>query len=108
MTQERLRSDEIQQSTTIDPEVMMSIPVPGREFETQVAPWDDQELLEEQDAIDRLNAAVEQASGATDAARLAVIAVGNYIWQSQDWPQFIERANELLNELEGTQSRRWG
>lgn len=82
----------------------------NRDFDTLVAPWDDQELLEEQDAIDRLDAAVQAArdAGATEAARLSVIAAGNYIWQSQDWPQFIERANALLNELEDTLSRRWG
>ena len=81
-----------------------------RGFESQVPPWDDQELLEEQDAIDRLDAVVEEAraAGCKEAARLAVIAVGNYVWQSQDWPAFVERANELLNELEDTLSRRWG
>ena len=81
-----------------------------RGFESQVPPWDDQELLEEQDAIDRLNKVVEEASaaGCKEPARLAVIAIGNYVWQSQDWPAFMDRANELLNELEDTLSRRWG
>jgi len=82
----------------------------SRDFDTQVPPWDDQELLEEQDAIDRMNAVVEEAraAGRTEPARLAVIAIGNYVWQSQDWPAFVERANALLNELEDTLSRRWG
>ncbi len=81
-----------------------------RGFESQVPPWDDQELLEEQDAIDRLNAVVEEAraAGCKEPARLAVVAIGNYVWQSQDWPAFVDRANELLNELEDTLSRRWG
>lgn len=84
--------------------------VPGREFDTQVPPWDDQELLEEADAIERMDAAVQAArdAGATEAARLSVIAVANYAWQSQDWSELIERANALLNELEDTLSRRWG
>jgi hypothetical protein len=84
--------------------------IPGREFDTLVPPWDDQELLDETDAIDRLNAAVEgaTAAGCKDAARLAVIAVGNYAWQSQDWPALTARANELLDELEDKLSRRWG
>ena len=46
--------------------------------------------------------------GAKDAARLSIIAVGNYVWMTQDWPQLIERANALLNELDNTLSRRWG
>jgi hypothetical protein len=81
-----------------------------RDFDSQVPPWDDQELVEEQDAIDRMEAAVEEAraAGCKEPARLAVIAIGNYIWQSQDWPAFMDRANALLNELEDTLSRRWG
>jgi 2-methylisocitrate lyase-like PEP mutase family enzyme len=81
-----------------------------RGFDAQVPPWDDQELLEEQDAIDRMDAAVAEArdAGATEAARLTVIAVANYVWQSQDWPAFVERANTLLGELEDKLSRRWG
>jgi hypothetical protein len=83
---------------------------PGREFDTQVPPWDDMELLEEADAIERLTTTVESAnySDCRQAARLAVIAVSNYVWQSRDWPQLMERANELLDQLDGTQSRRWG
>ena len=82
----------------------------SRDFDSQVPPWDDQELLEEQDAIDRMNAVVEEAraAGCKEPARLAVIAIGNYVWQSQDWPAFVDRANALLNELEDTLSRRWG
>jgi hypothetical protein len=81
-----------------------------RGFDSLVPPWDDQELLEEQDAIDRMEAAVTAArdAGATEAARLTVIAIGNYIWQSQDWPAFTDRANTLLDELEDKLSRRWG
>ncbi|MEO8689397.1 MAG: hypothetical protein ABI611_14445 [Solirubrobacteraceae bacterium] len=84
--------------------------ISGRDFDTQVPPWDDQELLEEQDAIDRMEALVAeaQAAGCKEATRLAVIAIGNYVWQSQDWPAFLDRANALLNELENTLSRRWG
>ena len=41
-----------------------------REFDTPGAPWDDQELLEEQDAIDRMNAVVEErARGRVHGAR---------------------------------------
>ena len=81
-----------------------------RSFESLVPPWDDQELLEEADAIERMEAAVAEArdAGATEAARLTVVAVGNYVWQSQDWPAFVERANTLLDEIEDKLSRRWG
>jgi hypothetical protein len=81
-----------------------------RSFESLVPPWDDQELLEETDAIERMEAAVAEArdAGATEAARLTVVAVGNYVWQSQDWPAFVERANTLLDEIEDKLSRRWG
>ncbi len=84
--------------------------ITGRDFATQVPPWDDQELVEDQDAIDRMEAVVAEAraAGSKEAARLAVIAIGNYVWQSQDWPAFLDRANTLLNELEDTLSRRWG
>ncbi len=84
--------------------------VPGREFDTQVPPWDDQELLEEADAIERMDAVVASAkeAGCRDAARLAVIAIGNYAWQSQDWPELTARANSALDELEDKLSRRWG
>jgi hypothetical protein len=84
--------------------------VPGREFDTLVPPWDDQELLEESDVIERMDAVVEsaKAAGCKDAARLAVIAIGNYVWQSQDWPEFTARANSALDELEDKLSRRWG
>ena len=62
-----------------------------------MAPWDDQELLEEQDAIDRTTAvSSRRARGCKDAARLAMIAIGNYVWMSQDWPALVDRANELL------------
>ena len=83
---------------------------PDFEIESLVAPWNDQTLLTEQDAIDKLEAAVQEArdGGAKDAARLSIIAVGNYVWMTQDWPQLIERANALLNELDNTLSRRWG
>ena len=37
--------------------------VPGREFDTLVPPWDDQELLEESDAIERMDAVVERREG---------------------------------------------
>lgn len=84
--------------------------ISGRDFDTQVPPWDDQELLEEQDAIDRMETLVAEAraAGCKEAARLAVVGIGNYVWQSQDWPAFLDRANALLNELEDTLSRRWG
>ena len=36
------------------------------------------------------------------------IAVGNYVSVSQHWPNLLDRANELLNEIYNTQSRRWG
>jgi hypothetical protein len=81
-----------------------------RGFDSLVPPWDDQALLEEQDAIDRMEAAVAEArdAGATEAARLTVIAIGNYVWQSQDWPALTDRANTLLDDLEDKLSRRWG
>jgi hypothetical protein len=84
--------------------------IPGREFDTLVPPWDDQTLLEESDAIKRLDAVVTSATaaGCRDAARLAVIAIGNYAWQSQDWPELIARANAALDKLEDKLSRRWG
>jgi len=84
------------------------------DFDSQAPPWDDwdddPDLFDEQLAIDRLDAAVAEArdAGAVAAARLAVIAVGNYVVVSQDWPDLLDRANALLNEIDNTQSRRWG
>jgi hypothetical protein len=84
------------------------------DFDSQAPPWDDwdadSDVFDEQLAIERLNAAVAEArdAGAVAAARLAVIAVGNYVTVSQNWPQLLDRANELLNEIDNTQSRRWG
>ena len=85
--------------------------IPGREFETLVPPWDDQELLEQQDVIERLKVIVTSVENGTcgkGVARLAVIAIGNYTWQSQDWPDAIQQANEALDTLEDKLSRRWG
>ena len=50
-----------------------------------------------------MDAVVEEAraAGCKDPARLAVIAIGNYVWQSQDWPEFIDRANELAQRARG-------
>jgi hypothetical protein len=81
-----------------------------RPFDTQVEPWPDQELVDEQVALERMEAAFAEAldAGATAAARLAVIAIANYVWQSQDWPKLIDRANAMLDEIEVKQSRRWG
>ena len=66
-----------------------------RSFESQVPPWDDQEPLQEQDAIDRMEAAVRRrGDGCKEpGARSTVIAIGNYVWQSQDWPA-LDRARE--------------
>jgi hypothetical protein len=70
----------------------------------QEKPWPG---ITEEDAITRLVAAIEGAPD--EAARLAIIGVGNYAYLSQDWPALLDRANELLDDIEGTsQSKRWG
>jgi hypothetical protein len=81
-----------------------------RPFESQVEPWPDQELVDEDVALARMEEVFAEArdAGTTAAARLAVIAIANYAWQSQDWPKLIDRANAMLDEIEAKQSRRWG
>ena len=83
------------------------------EFGPVVPPWDDHEDVGQDEVLRRMNQAVEEAqrAGATEAARLAVIAVGNHVWQSpMDWQQVIDKANSKLDEIEDatTRSRRWG
>ena len=41
------------------------------------------------------------------AARLSVIAIGNYVATHENWPRAIDRANTLMNELDDTESRYW-
>jgi hypothetical protein len=83
------------------------------DLEHLAPPWDDEELVgdDEHEAIDRMVKAFKQAvdAGATKAARLAVIAVANYSLIAQKkWPKLLERANELMAEIDNKQSRRWG
>jgi hypothetical protein len=83
------------------------------DFDSQSPPWDDWDPDDdgyEQVAIDRLDAAVKEArdADAVAAARLAVIAVGNYVSISVAWPNLLKRANELINEIDNTASKRWG
>jgi hypothetical protein len=79
------------------------------EQRTQVDPYADWEILTQHKVIERLDEVVKSV-GATnkEAARLAVIAIGNAVWLTRDdWPEVIDRANDLLGELEGGLSRRW-
>jgi hypothetical protein len=72
-----------------------------------VPPWGEWRALTEEKAIARLDEAV--GTEKTEAARLAIIAVGNYAYEKEEWPVLLQHANDLLDDIEGThQSKRWG
>jgi hypothetical protein len=80
----------------------MSEPTGGQQQVAPIRGWDE---LTEDDVIAKLDAAVADAIA---AARMSVIGIANYVNTHESWPRAIDRANELLNELDDTQSRYWG